>query len=139
MAVKAATPGRDDVELRIDVRGLYARQLGGTLAWSEIREVLPRRRGDRMLLRLAVGPNTLPLVPAGRRLHGGVVDLKLADACVTRETALDAMTPHWSAARAVPEVFVQPIEGVYIDEPVKEDAILGPVLVGVMIAGVATS
>jgi hypothetical protein len=139
LAVKAAAPRPDDVELRIDVRGLYARQLGGTLAWSEIRDVLPRRRGDRMLLRLAVGPNSLSLIPEGRRLHGGVVDLKLADACVTRETALDAMTAYWSAASAAAEVFVQPIEGVYVDEPVNEDAILGPVLVGAVIAGVATS
>jgi hypothetical protein len=139
LVVKAATTPIDDVELRIDAQGLYARQLGGTLAWSEIREILPRRRGDRMLLRLAVGPNTLPLVPEGRRIHGGVVDLKLADAYVTREMALAAMAPYRSPVRAADGVFVQPIEGVYVDQPVNTDAALGPVLVGVAIGAVAIS
>jgi hypothetical protein len=132
LATKAATTPVDDAELRIDAQGVYARQLGGTLAWSEIRDVLPRRRGDRMRLRLAVGPNTLPLVPEGRRLHGGVVDLKLIDACVTREAALAVMTPYRSSSRA-DDVFVQPIEGVYVDQPLNTDAALGPVLVGVAI------
>ncbi|KQZ31762.1 hypothetical protein [Caulobacter sp. Root1472] len=139
LTAKAAVTRADEVELKIDTHGLYARQLGGTLAWSEIREVLPRRRGEKMLLRLAVGPNTLSLVPEERRLRGGVVDLRLADVCVTREAALTAMARHLSSERTPADVFVQPIEGVYVDKPVDADGVAGPVLVGVIVAGVATS
>lgn len=140
LAAKAQATPRDEVELRIDAEGLYARQFGGTLRWNEILDILPRRRGDKMLVRMAIGPSALPLIPEGRRVHGGIVELNLSNVYVTREAALAAMATYRSLHSSPPDdIFVQPIEGVYVDEPVNTDAALGPILVGAAFGVVAAS
>ena len=148
-AVVAARKARavDDVELRIDDAGLYSRDLGGLLLWDQVLEIRPRLRGDEAVLRLTVGPNALPRLSARQREHGGQVAVDLRDAGVRRDVVIAALTSHRPAldptARAVKtadSVFVLPIEGVFVEPSVEEQAsTLGPVLVGVAIGAAISS
>jgi hypothetical protein len=146
LAARKARP-IDDVELRIDDAGLYSRDLGGTLAWDQILEIRPRLRGDEAILRLAVGPNTLPGLSASQREQGGKVIVSLCDAGVHRDVVIAALTAHRpcldptaGAVKTAEAVFVLPIEGVYVEPPVEADgAALGPVLVGIAIGAAISS
>lgn len=131
-----------EIELRIDTEGLYSRDLGGTLAWDQVRQIAPRLRRDQKLLRLVVGPNAAPGLSTERRMRGGPITVNLAAAGAARQAVVAEMVAHRPALdpQAKPaDVFVQPIEGVYTDQPPAEDGgEATPLLVGLAI-GIALS
>lgn len=138
-----AFPKRE-VELRIDAEGVYSRALGGTLTWDQIERIAPRERGDRQLVRLVVGPNSLKALPSSRREQGGPIVLGLSEILVSREEVVAAMVAVRPSLEAVVEAagnasdtaMVQPIIGAATDDsPPDEVAVLAPVLVGVAIGG----
>lgn len=142
-AVLAARKVRpvDEVELRIDSAGLYNRALGGTLAWDQILEIRPRLRGDEAIVRLTVSPNGLPGLSAAKREYGGRITLDLRDAGVSRDVVIAAMTAYRQplnltapAAEPVDDLFVLPIEGVYVEPSANGESVaLGQVLAGIAI------
>jgi hypothetical protein len=136
--VLARTSPARVVELRIDSAGFYSRLVGGVLTWDQIREIQSRVRGDRKVLRLLVTANTAPGLSAACRARGGPIAIALDDAGVSRDAvvaAIAAMRPSLDpAAEARCAAFVQPIEGVYVDQPVETDsAVAAPVLAGLAI------
>lgn len=135
-----------EVELRIDAEGLYSRALGGTLTWAQIERIAPRERGDRQLVRLVVGPNSLR---ASRREQGGTIVLGLGEVLASRKEVVAAMVavrPSLEAAveavetagHASDAAMVQPIIGAATDDSPPDDAaVIVPVLVGLAIGGMA--
>jgi hypothetical protein len=113
-----------EVELRIDEAGVYYPEIGGTLPWDDIAEILPRRRGDRDMLRLVVGPSAVPGLREACRKGRGEIAISLGSAGVDRKTVVATMIaarPSLDPAVNPRIVFVQPIEGVYVDEPPPEN------------------
>lgn len=113
-----------EVELRIDEAGVYYPEIGETLPWDDIAEILPRRRGERDMLRLVVGPSPLPGLREACRTGRGEIAIRLGEAGVDRETvvaAIIAARPSLDPSIHPRPVFVQPIEGVYVDQPPSEN------------------
>lgn len=126
------------VELRVDAEGLYSRRLDGILAWDQIERIEPRERGDRQVLRLAVGPNQAKALPAAQRERGGSIQIVLGDAAVSREDVVAAMIaarPSLAGTEPAQDpAMVQPITGASIDDSPSDDVTVA-VLAGVVIAG----